>query len=179
MEKRDAAALLALLTEKIEGMLNTVVRQIGFSNFERRVHGMDAAYAAWKEPAKLSVEELDGLWLTTAKELYGPEGEVFTYEDASHLWSYVSHFHHPFYVYGYAFGELLTQSLYAQQARLGRQGFEPSYLELLRSGATRNVVELLEPFGLVQSHGRKLLGGRHSRQLGYDDRRGGTLSLGP
>jgi oligoendopeptidase F len=143
----SSAALLALLTQKIEGMLNTVVRQIGFSNFERRVHGMDAAYSEWKEPKKLSVEELNGLWLATAKELYGEEGEVFTYENASRLWSYVSHFHRPFYVYGYAFGELLTQSLYAQQVRLGSR-FEPLYLDLLRSGATKDVVELLQPFGL-------------------------------
>jgi oligoendopeptidase F len=143
----DNAALLALVAQKIEGMLNTVVRQIGFSNFERRMHGMDAAYSEWKEPKKLSVEELDALWLATAKELYGEEGEVFTYEDASHLWAYVAHFHRPFYVYGYAFGELLTQSLYAQQARLSPQ-FEPLYLDLLRSGATKDVVELLQPFGL-------------------------------
>ena len=138
--KGDTTALLALLTQKIEGMLNTVVRQIGFSNFERRVHGMDSGYSEWNEPRKLSVEELDALWLATAKELYGEDGEVFTYENTSHLWSYVSHFHRPFYVYGYAFGELLTQSLYAQQSRLGSQ-FEPLYLDLLRSGATKDVVE--------------------------------------
>ncbi len=146
-EKGDNSALLALITQKIEGMLNTVVRQIGFSNFERRIHGMNAEYTEWNDPTKLSVEDLDTLWLTTAKELYGEDGEVFTYENASHLWSYVSHFHRPFYVYGYAFGELLTQSLYAQQLRLGR-AFEPLYLDLLRSGATKNVFELLAPFGL-------------------------------
>jgi oligoendopeptidase F len=146
-EKGDNAALLALVTQKIEGMMNTVVRQIGFSNFERRVHGMNADYTKWSDPRKLSVDELDALWLTTAKELYGEDGDVFTYENANHLWSYVSHFHNPFYVYGYAFGELLTQSLYAQQARLGSR-FEPLYLELLRSGATKDVSELLEPFGL-------------------------------
>ena len=145
--KGDNTALLALMTQKIEGMLNTVVRQIGFSNFERRLHGMDAGYSHWEEPKKLSVEELDALWLTTAKELYGEDGEVFTYENTSHLWSYVSHFHRPFYVYGYAFGELLTQSLYAQQSRLGSE-FEPLYLDLLRSGATKNVSELLQPFGI-------------------------------
>jgi oligoendopeptidase F len=128
-------------------MLNTVVRQIGFSNFERRLHGMNADYTEWNDPKKLSVEELDTLWLTTAKELYGEDGEVFTYENVSHLWSYVSHFHRPFYVYGYAFGELLTQSLYAQQRRLGSD-FEPLYLDLLRSGATKSVFELLQPFGL-------------------------------
>ena len=146
-EKGDGAALLALLTQKIEGMLNTVVRQIGFSNFERRLHGMNAEYTEWSDPKKLSVEELDALWLATAKELYGEDGEVFTYENSSHLWSYVSHFHRPFYVYGYAFGELLTQSLYAQQLRLGSR-FEPLYLDLLRSGATKSVSELLQPFGL-------------------------------
>jgi oligoendopeptidase F len=146
-ERGDHAALLALITQKIEGMLNTVVRQIGFSNFERRLHGMNAEYTEWSDPRKLSVEELDALWLTTAKELYGEDGEVFTYENASHLWAYVSHFHRPFYVYGYAFGELLTQSLYAQQARLGSR-FEPLYLDLLRSGATKSVFELLQPFGL-------------------------------
>jgi oligoendopeptidase F len=146
-EKGDRGALLALLCQKIEGMLNTVVRQIGFSNFERRMHGMNAAYSEWREPKKLSVAELDALWLATAKELYGEDGEVFTYEDTSHLWAYIAHFHRPFYVYGYAFGELLTQSLYAQRARLGAR-FEPLYLELLRSGATKDVVELLEPFGL-------------------------------
>ncbi len=146
-ERGESTALLALLTQKIEGMLNTVVRQIGFSNFERRVHGMNAAYSEWTEPKKLSVRELDALWLGTAKELYGEDGEVFTYENANHLWAYVSHFHHPFYVYGYAFGELLTQSLYAQQSRLGSR-FEPLYLDLLRSGATKDVIEFLQPFGL-------------------------------
>jgi oligoendopeptidase F len=146
-EKGDRPALLALITQKIEGMLNTVVRQIGFSNFERRLHGMNAEYTGWSDPKKLSVEELDALWLTTAKELYGEDGEVFTYENSSHLWAYVSHFHRPFYVYGYAFGELLTQSLYAQRVRLGSR-FEPLYLDLLRSGATKSVFELLQPFGL-------------------------------
>lgn len=146
-QKEDRTALLALVTQKIEGMLNTIVRQIGFSNFERRMHGMDAAYSEWQEPKKLSVDELDALWLATAKELYGEEGDVFTYENTSHLWSYVSHFHRPFYVYGYAFGELLTQSLYARRSRLGNQ-FEPLYLDLLRSGSTKNVIEFLEPFGL-------------------------------
>jgi oligoendopeptidase F len=146
-EKGDNAALLALLSQKIEGMLNTVVRQIGFSNFERRMHGMNEKYTEWTPPKKLSVEELDALWLTTAKELYGEDGEVFTYENTGHLWAYISHFHRPFYVYGYAFGELLTQSLYAQRVRLGSQ-FEPLYLDLLRSGATKSVFELLQPFGL-------------------------------
>jgi len=143
----DKNSLLALIMAKIDSTINTVVRQIGFSNFERRLHGMDESYTAWTEPKKRSVEELDAIWLKTARELYGQEGEIFTYENSEHLWAYIPHFHSPFYVYGYAFGELLTQSLFAQRQRLGAK-FEPLYLELLRSGSTKDVVELLGPFGL-------------------------------
>ena len=143
----DKKSLLALLMGKIDKMLNTVVRQIGFSNFERRLHGMDESYKTWSQPAKRSVEELSALWLRTAQELYGPQGEIFTYENCDRLWAYIPHFHSPFYVYGYAFGELLTQSLFAQRRRLGPR-FEPLYLDLLRSGSTKNVVELLAPFDL-------------------------------
>jgi oligoendopeptidase F len=143
----DKQSLLALIMAKIDSTINTVVRQIGFSNFERRLHGMDESYTNWSEPNKRSVEELDAIWLRTAQELYGQEGEIFTYENSEHLWAYIPHFHSPFYVYGYAFGELLTQSLYAQRARLGAK-FEPLYLDLLRSGATKDVVELLAPFDL-------------------------------
>lgn len=149
-EKNNTEELLALLTRKIEDILNTVVRQIGFSNFERRIHGMDSDYKTWHEPKKLSVDELNKIWLSTLKELYGNDGEIFDYKNTEYLWSYVSHFHRPFYVYGYAFGELLTQSLYAQQSRLGDK-FEPLYLDLLRSGSTKNVTELLKPFGINPS----------------------------
>jgi oligoendopeptidase F len=143
----DKKSLLALIMGKIDKMLNTIVRQIGFSNFERRLHGMDESYKTWGQPAKRSVEELSDIWLRTARELYGPEGEIFTYENSDRLWAYIPHFHSPFYVYGYAFGELLTQSLFAQRRRLGPR-FEPLYLDLLRSGSTKNVVELLAPFDL-------------------------------
>lgn len=136
-EAGDKKALLGFIMGKIDDMLNTAVRQIGFSNFERRVHGAGH---------RLSPEELDTAWLETAYELYGKPGEVFTYEHADHLWAYVGHFHRPFYVYAYAFGELLTQSLYAKQGALGDR-FEPLYLDLLRSGDTHDVVSLMEPFG--------------------------------
>jgi oligoendopeptidase F len=143
----DNNSLLALIMAKIDTTMNTVVRQIGFSNFERRLHGMDDSYTTWAEPKKRSVEELNALWLSTARELYGQDGDIFTYKDCDHLWAYIPHFHSPFYVYGYAFGELLTQSLFAQRGRLGPK-FEPLYLELLRSGSTKDVVELLAPFDL-------------------------------
>ncbi len=147
IDKDDIKSALALTMYKIDDVINSAVRQIGFSNFERRVHGMDASYSTWSEPKKLSVEELNAIWLETTKELYGEEGEVFIYKNTEHLWAYVSHFHRPFYVYSYAFGQLLTASLYAKQSDFGNQ-FEPLYLDMLRSGGTRNVVELLKPFGL-------------------------------
>ncbi len=146
-KKGEREPILALVMNKIDGMMNTVVRQIGFSNFERRLHGWDPNTGTWKGVRKLSVEEIDALWLETVYELYGQPGEVFTYENAEHLWAYVNHFHRPFYVYGYAFGELLTQSLYAVRPRFGDR-FEPLYLDMLRAGGSKDVVALLEPFGL-------------------------------
>lgn len=146
-EKGDTKTLLALVMGKIEDIMNTAVRQIGLSNFERRLHGMDPSYTKWEAQKKLSPKELDAIWIETLEELYGKEGEVFTYEHAERLWSYIPHFHRPFYVYGYAFGELLTQSLYAAQSKLGER-FEPLYLDMLRSGATKNVTDLIQPFGL-------------------------------
>ncbi|MSR73750.1 MAG: oligoendopeptidase F [Candidatus Pacebacteria bacterium] len=145
----DTKRAVALLMGKLDDIINTVVRQISFSNFERRFHGMDSQYKTWSAPKSLSVEELDALWMQTTKELYGENGDTFTYENMEHLWSYIPHFHSysPFYVYGYAFGELLTHSLYAQKDRLGAQ-FEPLYLDMLRAGGTKNVTELLAPFGL-------------------------------
>ena len=145
--KGDKKSLLALVMSTIDDAVNTVVRQIGFSNFERRLHGMNYSYQKWSEPKKYSVQEVSAIWMETLKELYGEEGDVFTYENVDLLWSYISHFHRPFYVYGYAFGQLLTQSLYAQQSRIGEK-FEPLYLDLLRSGGTKNAIDLLKPFGL-------------------------------
>ncbi len=143
----DEKSLLALIMGKIDDIINTVVRQISFSDFERRLHGMDPTFTTWNEPKKLSVPAIDEIWLEVTKRYYGEDGDVFTYENAEHLWAYVGHFHRPFYVYGYAFGELMTQSLYAKQAQLGDR-FEPLYLDLLRSGSTKNVMELTVPFGL-------------------------------
>lgn len=139
--------LLALLTSKIEDEINTVVRQISFSNFERRIHGMDASYSKWEEPRRNSIEDLNNIWLTVTKEFYGSNGDIFTYDNAEHLWSYIDHFHRPFYVYSYAFGQLLSQSIYAQKDKFGDK-FEPLYLDLLRAGGTKNAVELLKPFNL-------------------------------
>ena len=146
-QRDDTKAELALLMGKIEDDINTVVLQIAFSNFERRIHGMDDKYQAWNEPKKLSVPEMDSIWVKVMQETFGEDGEALTYENMNHYWCHISHFHRPFYVYAYAFGQLLTHSLYAQRERLGDK-FEPLYLDLLRAGATKNAVELLKPFGL-------------------------------
>ncbi len=147
LEDGDKKALLILLMRKIDDSMNSMVRQIGFSNFERRIHGMNETYSEWGRSRKISAEELSNIWVETISELYGEDGDVFTYDNMEYFWTYVSHFHNPFYVYGYAFGELLTQSLYAVRDRFGNE-FEPLYLDMLRSGSKLDVVELLTPFGL-------------------------------
>ncbi len=140
LEAKGAADdLLALVAGKIDDMMNTVVRQISFSNLERRLHAAGGR--------KLSVEEASVAWMESTRELYGPDGDVFDYRDMDLLWTYVSHFHRPFYVYSYAFGEMLTQSLYAVKDRYGAD-FEKMYLQLLSAGGTKNAGELLKPFGL-------------------------------
>jgi len=135
----DEPALLAMLMKKIDDFMNTCVRQISFSEFEKRVHAGGGR--------RLSPDELCAVWQEVTRQFYGPDGKVFTYENTSHLWSYVSHFHRPFYVYSYAFGELLTQSLYAKRPSIGDR-FEPLYVDLLKAGGTKDAVELLKPFGL-------------------------------
>jgi oligoendopeptidase F len=131
---------LALLMDKSSDHINTVVRQISFSNFEREVH-------LKRRAGKLTLEELNGSWMEVTKAFYGEDGELFTYEHTENLWSYVSHFLRPFYVYAYAFGELFTQSLFAVQEQFGDQ-FEAMYLDLLKAGGSKSAVELMEPFGL-------------------------------
>ncbi len=154
----DKKSLLALLMGKSDDILNTSVRQISFSNFERRLHGMDKDLKNWNEPKKLSPEELNLIWLETTKSFYGGDGEIFTYENMERMWAYIPHFHRPFYVYGYAFGELLTQSLYAVKDKFGKD-FEPLYLDLLRAGGTKDAIELLKPFGLDPSDEKFWSGG--------------------
>lgn len=131
---------LALLMDKCADHVNSVVRQISFSNFEKQAH-------ARRRETKLTVEDFNAIWMGVTKSFYGPEGELFTYENVDNLWSYVTHFQRPFYVYAYAFGELFTQSLFAVRQQFGRD-FEPMYLELLRAGGSKSAVELMQPFGL-------------------------------
>jgi oligoendopeptidase F len=131
---------LALLMEKSADHVNTVVRQISFSNFERRAHEA-------RRVGKLTVADYSAAWMDVTHAFYGKPGELFTYDHVDNLWCYVSHFLRPFYVYAYAFGELFTQSLFARRGEFGK-AFEPMYLNLLRAGGSQSAIELMAPFGL-------------------------------
>ncbi len=138
-EETDPARRRVLLAAKIEDMLNTVVRQIAFCEFERQVH--DA-----RRKAELTPDELSAMWMGVQTESLGPAFEFR--EDYRFYWSYIPHFiHSPFYVYAYAFGDCLVNSLYALYEQ-EPEGFEPRYLEMLAAGGTRRHRELLAPFGL-------------------------------
>ena len=139
---QDSAERRILLASKIEDMLNTVVRQIAFVEFERRVHEA-------RRISELTPSELCQIWMDVQTESLGP---IFEFrEDYATFWSYIPHFiHSPFYVYAYAFGDCLVNSLYAVYEQ-NPDGFEPRYLQLLRAGGTLRHQELLAPFGLDAS----------------------------
>jgi oligoendopeptidase F len=128
-----------LLAGKIEDGINTVVRQIAFHRFETRFH-------AARLQGELSPEEIGGLWLEVMAESLGPA--VKLNKGYEHYWAYVSHFvHAPFYVYAYAFGDLLVRGL-MEKRREDPQGFAPLYEQLLAAGGTKTYVEALAAFGL-------------------------------
>jgi len=135
----DPKARFALLSSKVEDMLNTVVRQIAFYTFERRVHTA-------RRQGELRPEEIDRIWLEVSTESLGPAIRLNPGYEV--FWSYIPHFiHSPFYVYAYAFGDCLVNSLYAQYEK-SSAGFAERYFELLRAGGSKHHSELLQPFGL-------------------------------
>ena len=132
----------ALLAQKVEDKINTVVRQIAFYQFERLVHEA-------RRQGELTSDMIGEFWLNVQGESLGPA--ITLNEGYETFWTYVSHFvHSPFYVYAYAFGDCLVNSLYAAYER-APQGFEDRYLDMLRAGGTKHHKELLAPFGLDAS----------------------------
>jgi oligoendopeptidase F len=129
----------ALLAGKVEDMINTVVRQMAFYDFESRVH-------AARREGELTADDLNAIWMAVQTESLGP---VFNFADGYEtFWTYIPHFiHTPFYVYAYAFGDGLVNALYAVYAD-APEGFQDRYFDLLRAGGTRGHRELLAPFGL-------------------------------
>jgi len=140
--EQDPVRRRVLLAGKVEDMLNTVVRQIAFHEFERHVH-------AERRDGELSAERLGEIWMQVQHESLG---DAFRYDDEyRHYWAYIPHFiHTPFYVYAYAFGDCLVNSLYLVY-ETGEEGFQDKYLDMLRAGGTLRHRELLEPFGLDAS----------------------------
>jgi oligoendopeptidase F len=136
---RDGKERKAMLAAKVEDMINTVVRQIAFYTFERAVH-------TERKSGELTAERIGELWLDVQRESLGPAIELKPgYET---YWVYIPHFiHTPFYVYAYAFGDCLVNSLYAVYERAS-DGFAERYLAMLSAGGTKPYAELLAPFGL-------------------------------
>ena len=138
----DPGRRRAMLAAKVEDMLNTVVRQIAFCDFEGRLH--QERRAGELTPARISE-----IWLEVQAESLGP---AITFDDSyGAYWSYIPHFiHTPFYVYAYAFGDCLVNSLYGVYED-SPDGFEAKYLAMLRAGGSLRHGELLAPFGLDAS----------------------------
>ncbi len=128
-----------MLASKVEDMLNTVVRQIAFVEFERRIHDE-------RREGELTAERIGEIWMEVQRESLGP---AITFEpEYRHYWTYIPHFiHTPFYVYAYAFGDCLVNSLYAVYQGAA-PGFAEKYLDMLRAGGSKRHKELLAPFGL-------------------------------
>jgi oligoendopeptidase F len=135
----DLSRRKIMLASKVEDMLNTVIRQIAFLTFEQKVHDK-------RQESELTPDQLAEIWLEVQRESLGPAlrlDDVYRY-----YWSYIPHFiHTPFYVYAYAFGDCLVNSLYSVYED-AHQGFAERYLEMLRAGGTLRHRELLAPFGL-------------------------------
>lgn len=132
----------AMLASKVEDMINTVVRQIAFFEFERRVH-------AARRDGELTPEAIGDIWFGVQGESLGPAVR-FT-DEYRPFWSYIPHFiHSPFYVYAYAFGDCLVNSLYAVYENADA-GFAKRYIDLLSAGGSKRHKELLAPFGLDAS----------------------------
>ena len=131
-----------LLAGKVEDMINTVVRQIAFYDFECKLH-------AARRGGELTPDDINALWMSVQAESLGPEFEFMDgYET---FWAYIPHFiHSPFYVYAYAFGDGLVNALYAVYAE-GSEGFEDKYFDMLKAGGSKHHKELLAPFGLDAS----------------------------
>ena len=128
-----------LLAGKVEDMINTVVRQIAFYDFECKLH-------AARREGELTPDDINALWMSVQAESLGDSFEFM--EGYETFWAYIPHFiHSPFYVYAYAFGDGLVNALYSVYAS-GAEGFEDKYFDMLRAGGSMHHKELLAPFGL-------------------------------
>lgn len=139
-QETDSKQKKAILANKIEDMINTVIRQIAFLEFETKVHNE-------RKNGEISLDRLNEIWLDVQKESLGEDNFIFD-DEYKNYWMYIPHFiHSPFYVYSYAFGDCLVNSLYGIYQN-NPNGFEEKYIEMLKAGGTKRYDELLKPFGL-------------------------------
>ncbi|MEM1342094.1 MAG: M3 family metallopeptidase, partial [Pseudomonadota bacterium] len=139
---KDAGERKVFLAGKVEDMINTVVRQIAFYDFECKLH-------AARAEGEQTPEQINALWMSVQGESLGPAFNFM--EGYETFWAYIPHFvHSPFYVYAYAFGDGLVNALYAVY-REGDAGFQEKYFEMLKAGGSKHHKELLAPFGLDAS----------------------------
>ncbi len=141
-EAKDDKQKKVLLAGKVEDMINTVVRQIAFYDFECKLH--DA-----RRGGELTPDDINALWMSVQGESLGP---AFTFmEGYETFWAYIPHFvHSPFYVYAYAFGDGLVNALYAAYEE-GTPDFQEKYFDMLKAGGSKHHKDLLAPFGLDAS----------------------------
>lgn len=138
-ETTDKAARKALLASKVEDMINTVIRQIAFYAFERKVH-------LERRNGELTTERLNEMWVEVQSKSLGPA--IHISQGYETYWAYIPHFiHSPFYVYAYSFGDCLVNSLYGVYQKADPK-FVDHYFALLSAGGTKHHSELLAPFGL-------------------------------
>ena len=139
---KDKAERKVMLAGKVEDMINTVVRQIAFYDFECKLH-------AARREGELTPDDINALWMSVQAESLGP---AFDFMDGYEtFWAYIPHFvHSPFYVYAYAFGDGLVNALYAVYQE-NPEGFQDKYFDMLKAGGSKHHSELLAPFGLDAS----------------------------
>ncbi len=141
-KETDSAKRRVMLAGKVEDMLNTVVRQIAFYEFEVRVHSA-------RQKEELSPDQIGKIWMDIQKESLGPA--IRLHDEYQYFWCYIPHFiHSPFYVYAYAFGDCLVNALYAVYQD-SESGFQEKYFDMLKAGGTLRHKELLAPFNLDAS----------------------------
>ena len=139
LDESDNDTRKFLLASKIEDMINTVVRQISFFEFEKLVHNE-------RKKIELSSDQISDFWMTTQSESLGPHIKLS--EGYKYFWTYIPHFiHTPFYVYAYAFGDCLVNIL-IQLYDEGLPNFKNHYIDLLKSGGSKHYSQVLKPFNV-------------------------------
>lgn len=131
---------LSLLTSKIEDIFATVFRQTAMYRFEQGLH------AARREQGELTTETISGIWQQNVQAMFADSVKMG--EGHQVWWMYIPHFiHTPFYVYAYAFGQLLVMALYARYQQDGA-AFVPRYLNILRAGGSKPPAQIMADAGI-------------------------------